>query len=451
VRPRAVSDFRPSSLRTIATIPMTDPCAAAIDARLATATFVDPHSHIDPHAPAARSLADILGYHYYTELAHSAGLPRARIEGSDLDPVERIERIVNGLAPLSNTVQFAWLMEIARDLFGFDADTLDGSNWRRLATAVAERCADPGWEAALLARNRMEAVFLTNDFDDPLEGFDTVTYVPCLRVDELVFHAGRPGVLDRLERASGTTVGDRRGVHRAIAALAERFVRRGARAAAISLPPDFHPWKPEAAAAERALAVVRREGADAPGGERAILAADLFWRVAECCEASRLPFDLMIGVRRAVYPGGVFQGQDLLDGRLSLAAYAPLFNAFPRVAFPVSVLSHPLNHELVAFAWIFPNVYPFGHWWYANTPAVIERDLEQRLEAVPRTKLLGYYSDMYKLEFGYPKFAMYRRVLSRVLARRFVGERGWSEDRAVDLGLDLLVRNTRRVFYPAAS
>ncbi|MBM3955654.1 MAG: amidohydrolase, partial [Planctomycetes bacterium] len=47
---------------------MSDPVAAGILDRLEVATFVDPHSHIDPHAPAARSLADILGYHYYTEL-----------------------------------------------------------------------------------------------------------------------------------------------------------------------------------------------------------------------------------------------------------------------------------------------------------------------------------------------------------------------------------------------
>jgi len=327
---------------------MTASTAAAIDARLATATFVDPHSHIDPHAPAARSLADILGYHYYTELAHSAGVARESIEGPGLAPEERVERIVAGLGPLTNTIQHAWLMEIAADLFGFDEPTLDRSNWRRLADLVASHTSRPEWEETVLARNRMEAVFLTNDFDDPLEGFDTTTYVPCLRVDELVFHTGKPGVLERLERSSGTATGDRAGVHRAIAALAERFIRRGARAAAISLPPDFRPWQPEAQAAERALATVRREGPGAPAADRAVVAADLFWRVAECCDAGRLPFDLMIGVRRAVYPGGVHQGQDLLDGRLSLADYAPLFNAFPRVAFPVSVLSHPLNHELVS-------------------------------------------------------------------------------------------------------
>ena len=39
----------------------------------------DPHSHIDPHRPAARNLDEVLGYHYYTELAHSAGMPADRV------------------------------------------------------------------------------------------------------------------------------------------------------------------------------------------------------------------------------------------------------------------------------------------------------------------------------------------------------------------------------------
>lgn len=421
--------------------------AARIDRELARATFVDPHSHVDPRAPSARSLADILGYHYYTELVHSSGTPREAIEGAGLDEEARVARIVDGLPSLGNTIQHAWLMEIARDLFGFDADRIDGSNWRDLDAAIRARTADPRWTASVLGRSGIEAVFLTNDFDDPLEGFDTGLWVPCLRVDEIVFHASRPGVLDRLGRAGGVEAGDVAGLERALATVADRFVRKGARAAAISLPPDFRPRPVERAEAERALAEVRRGGPAASPEARDTLAAHSFWTVAGICRERRLPFDLMIGVRRAVYPGGVFQGQDLLDGRLSLADYAPLFNAFPEVTFPVSVLSRPLNHELVAFAWIFPNVLPFGHWWYANTPSTIESDLEQRIEAVPRTKLLGYYSDMYKTEFGYPKFAMYRRVLSRVLARRFVEERGWSEERAVDLGLDLLVRNPRRVFY----
>ena len=88
-----------------------------------------------------------------------------------------------------------------------------------------------------------------------------------------------------------------------------------------------------------------------------------------------------------------------------------------------------------------------GHWWYSNTPAYIEHDLAARLEAVPRTKQIGYYSDMYKLEFGLPKFAMYKRMLAKMLAERFVIDRRWSEDRAIALGRDVLRDNVDRIFY----
>ena len=172
----------------------------------------------------------------------------------------------------------------------------------------------------------------------------------------------------------------------------------------------------------------------------------VFWQLAANCSDREIPFDLMIGVNRRVYEAGVYQGQDLFDSRCSLIQYARLFNAFPRVTFPISVLAHGVNQELVSFSWIFPNVVTNGHWWYSNTPAYIELDCRSRLTAVPWTKQIGYYSDMYKLEFGLPKFGMYRRVLARVLAQDFVRDRKWSEDRALQLGQAVLHGNVERVF-----
>ncbi|HUE72454.1 MAG TPA: amidohydrolase, partial [Pirellulaceae bacterium] len=80
------------------------------------------------------------------------------------------------------------------------------------------------------------------------------------------------------------------------------------------------------------------------------------------------------------------------------------------------------------------------------TPTFIEHDLACRLEAVPRTKQIGYYSDMYKLEFALPKFAMFKRILAKVLAERYVIDRGWSEDRALDFGRQVLRGNVELVF-----
>jgi glucuronate isomerase len=154
----------------------------------------------------------------------------------------------------------------------------------------------------------------------------------------------------------------------------------------------------------------------------------------------------MIGVHRGVYPGGVHQGRDLYDSRVSLIQYKDLFNSFPQVTFPISVLASVTNQELTSYAWIFPNVVTNGHWWYSNTPTFIKHDLSARLEAVPRTKQIGYYSDMYKLEFGLPKFAMYKRILAKVLAERFVIDLGHSEEDAMALGKCLLRGNVERIF-----
>jgi glucuronate isomerase len=411
--------------------------------------IVDPHTHINPHAPASSTLADILGYHYYTELAHSAGMPKDQIEQPGLDPKEKVRRLVGRLGPLENTIQYSWLVEMAQKFFGFQDDRVTPENWEGLYDTAAKKMAAPDWSTQVLKQSRLKSVFLTNDFDDPLEGFDTSLYVPCLRTDDLVFHLGKPEVRARLDKATGTSVRDAASLRSAIGKLFEHFTSRGARACAISLPPDFAPAKitnPEAAVAD-----VYRQGLETSVDRRREVSQFVFWTLAEYCVEFKLPFDLMIGVNRAVYQAGVFQGQDLYDSRVSLIQYRELFNAFPQVTFPISVLASVTNQELTSYSWIFPNVITNGHWWYSNTPTFIEHDLAARLEAVPRTKQIGYYSDMYKLEFALPKFAMYKRILAKVLAERFVVDRGWSEERAFAFGRQVLQENSEAIFGKAES
>ncbi|MCS7159560.1 MAG: amidohydrolase, partial [Gemmatales bacterium] len=272
------------------------------------------------------------------------------------------------------------------------------------------------------------------DFDDPLEGFDTSFYVPCLRTDDLVFRLHLPQVRERLAKATGVEVGRPEEVQEALHRLFRHFVQHGARACAISLPPEFTPWPPKMGVAP---------SLQAPNPE---LSGWVFWNLAECCRDYGLPFDLMIGVHRGVYKHGVSQGQDLFDQRTSLWQYRELFNSFPEVTFCISVLSSSQNPELVAYSWIFPNVVASGHWWYSNLPGLIRHDLSARLEGVPKTKIIAYYSDAYKLEFVLPKFNMYRRVLAQVLADEYIEARGWSEEAAVQLARQILYDNVARIF-----
>lgn len=414
----------------------------ALDAQV----LVDPHTHINALSPASTTLADIMGYHYYTELAHSAGMPRARIEEPHLDPKQKVGRLVEYLGALENTIQSSWLIEMVQTFFDFGAESITPENWESLYDRAQTAMSAPDWSAQVLKRSKLSAVFLTNDFDDPLEGFDTSVYIPCLRTDDLVFHLAQPPVRARLEGAAGSSIHDASTLRAAIGKLFEHFVARRAKACAISLPPDFAPARVEAAAASAAVADVWNRGVDASADSKRTLGHFVFWTLAEFCAEFKLPFDLMIGVNRGVYAEGVYQGRDLYDSRVSLIQYRELFNAFPQVKFPISVLASVTNQELVSYSWIFPNVLTNGHWWYSNTPTYIEHDAAARLEAVPRTKQIAYYSDMYKLEFALPKFAMYKRILAKILAERFVVDRSWSEERAVALGVQVLRGNVDTVF-----
>ena len=407
--------------------------------------LIDPHSHINPHAAASRTLADILGYHYYTELAHSAGLPKEHIEELGISPKEKVARLVPKLAELDNTIQYNWLLEMCRNFFGFEEQTITLGNWERLYDRSLAVLSQPDWETQVLRKSGLEAVFLTNDFDDPLTGFDTNLYIPCLRTDDLVFHLGKPETRQRLAKMTGVDPTGATELRQGITRLFEHFTQHGVRACAISLPPDFTPEPVELHLLDAALLAASAGKPWSLDQSRSVSCA-VFWMLAEHCAEFHLPFDLMIGVNRRVYEAGVYQGQDLFAARCSLIQYRRLLNAFPQVVFPISVLSQGMNQELVSYSWIFPNVVTNGHWWYSNIPAYIEQDTRSRLEAVPRTKQIGYYSDMYKLEFGLPKFTMYRRVLAKVLGNDFVMGRNWSEERAIEFGRQVLRGNVERIF-----
>ena len=379
-----------------------DPLVKSLYDAICAIRLIDPHSHINPHAPTSKTLDDILGYHYYTELAHSAGMSQAPLQ-ADVEPRERARALFEHLERLDNTVQYSWFLEIARAVLGFEGDRISASDCDPLWEKAEQVLAQPDHDENVLNLANVEQVFLTNDFDDPLEGFDTTRYVPCLRTDDLVFHLGKPETVQRLENATDVSVTGPGPLRDALGKLFEHFVRRGAKACAISLPPDFSPEPVTDARFGTALESMLRTGSTPSAEDAEACSNGVFWSLAELCRTHSLPFDLMIGVNRKVYRDGVFQGQDLFDQRTSLIQYAELFNAFPEVTFPISVLTSGQNQELASYAWIFPNVVTNGHWWYSNVPVYLESDTRGRAQAVPKSKQIGYYSDAYKLEFVLPK------------------------------------------------
>ena len=111
---------------------MSSQLVQTIQAELDSLVLIDPHTHINPHSAASETLADIMGYHYYTELAHSAGLPREQIEEPGIGPKEKVGRLVEKLGHLDNTVQVSWLVEMSQKFFEFQDVAVTTENWDSL-------------------------------------------------------------------------------------------------------------------------------------------------------------------------------------------------------------------------------------------------------------------------------------------------------------------------------
>src|SRR5437660_12823218 len=104
-----------------------DRLAQDLYAEICHIPIIDPHTHIDPRRPTARSLDDILGYHYYTELAHSAGMEKDLL-APEADPRDRVRAILSFMDRFDNTVQFSWFLEIARTFLGFEGERLPAAD-----------------------------------------------------------------------------------------------------------------------------------------------------------------------------------------------------------------------------------------------------------------------------------------------------------------------------------
>ncbi len=405
---------------------------------------IDVHSHVPPGAPFARSLRELLGYHYYTELAHSAGMSQEVIEPHRPDE-EMMPALLEAMEDISNTVQYSWMRELAAELFGFGDRKLTAANWQELAAAVGEAADRPDRSREILDAARIDKVFLTNQFDEDLESIDTDIFTPCLRADTLVFEAEKSSVRESLQQFADQEIQDAASLKAVLGTVVEHFRGHGAKSAAISVPPGFRTY-PEAGAHFDGVVKQTLEGPLTPD-EREVLENGVLFALAAHCRDCDLPFQIMYGVVRDAYRHGVPQGTDLPAAGDTLRGLLPLLNAFPGVNFCLSVLSDSQVQELGAYGWVVQNVVLSGHWWYLNVPAHIERDLAARLQSVPKNKLIGYYSDMYKLEFGLAKFNMYRRILARVLTRDFVAPGLGTEEDAVDVARLLLRDNAIRIFH----
>lgn len=177
--------------------------------------------------------------------------------------------------------------------------------------------------------------------------------------------------------------------------------RMDARYMAVSLPPDFRYPDPES-----------------PRG--IILDAC----VLPAAQSRGVPFALMVGVARQVNPALGPAGDGVAPA--GLASLLNLCADHPENRFFATYLAREDQHGLCVAARKFPNLMPFGCWWFLNNPSLIEEMTRMRVELLG-TSFIPQHSDARVLDQLLYKWDHSREIIARVLADKYAAlhASGW--------------------------
>ncbi len=150
--------------------------------------------------------------------------------------------------------------------------------------------------------------------------------------------------------------------------------------------------------------------------------------ILPACTELGIPFSPMIGVKRQVNPALRLAGDAV--GKCDIGVIERLCCAHPECDFFVTLLSRENQHELCVAARKFPNLMPFGCWWFLNDPSIIEEMTRERLELLGLS-FVAQHSDCRVLDQLVYKWAHSRRKIAEVLTDKYcdLAATGWAISR----------------------
>ena len=370
--------------------------------------IVDIHTHLYPAQMGPMYLAgpdELITYHYL-KAETSRSLSLDKVESFNNLPTDQQADIVwqTLFAGDSSPISEAQLgIVTVMSSLGLNPRATDLSEFRQLFNDTS----DSDYTDLVFEKSGVGKVYMTNDPLDPTEGpywadgFDLDSrFEGVLRLDSALMNW--PAPVDKL-KAMGYQV------ETALSATTFREIRRylndwceklTARYMAISLPPDF------AYPSDDTTSVLMKEC------------------VYPTARGRGIPSAMMVGVTRQVNPV-LKDGGDSL-GSWDMTNLERIAHDWPDVNFLMTILSREDQHELCVTARKFPNVTPFGCWWFLNNPSIIQEITAERMELLG-TSCLPQHSDARILDQLLYKWTHSIRAISPILASKYedLQNAGW--------------------------
>jgi len=398
---------------------------------------IDIHSHISLSSPTARSLNDILFYHYILTELFSCGMPPYFLD-KDISPEEKIENALPYIERIKNTTTFWCLSRILKDLYGFEEITK--KNWQKIDQKVKLCSAQKNWTKNTLENNaKINTTFLTIELEDERIVHQENLFRTSLRVDNWINPFELKKNVSIVEERTKISV---KSLQDFVRGIEEIIDSKKKVCLTVALGEETNLDKPGKNQAETIFSRIMGKG---PLTEwkntMGIIRSYLIHSLIQIARDLNIPFQIMLGVRRPL-PGNK---ELVFSSPRMLTPFYSLFSQYPNVSFDLILASIVHSQELCAAAKNYPNVYISGYWWYSFYPVYIRKMLEERIQILPLTKIGGFFSDAYVVEWSYGKVALVRKELANVLCNA-VEQRYLTEKLALRVAKSILDENPRKLY-----
>ena len=423
-----------------------------IERALADVPILDIHTHLVGGKLGARGLHDILLYHMVVSDLYGAGCPSGQrlteYPGwpSTDEAQARIQEALPYLPSIRNTSSWWGVRIVLRELYGWD-EPITEDNWRQLDDMIRERADDRTWHHSVLDRSKVRrsgtelARRESGDDDERLQyalewgfftrcqwgEFDTALYEleRCWgRKPESPSPIGSGGRL-----ATDRTIETMDDVHAAIAhyVSAIPYEQVLAMATHISTDIDFR----EVSDAEMESALGRRS--EAGTTERDAYASyinEAFLTELEK-HGHEIVFQFSLGAEPLPYETGSRLSQH------TISQLGEIIGRHPRLKFQSFVASRHANQSLCTLARELPNFSLAGYWWHNFFPNIMRQTIAERLDMLPATQQIGFFSDAYCVEWTYGKTVLVRKQIAQVLAEK-IDQGQFTHDEALGIAGSIL-------------
>lgn len=424
----------------------------SVEDALAQVPVLDVHTHLVGGKLGARGLHDVLLYHMVVSDLYSAGCPSGgRLTQypawpSEAEAAQRIQEALPLLPAIRNTSSFWGVRIILRDLYGWDAPITKDS-WRKLDALIRERADDRAWHHSILDRLNIRRTGTEIARREKGQDDERLQYA----LEWGFFTRCQWGEFDtalyELERCWGRTPdsptpigsGKRPATERTIRSLADidaavsHYVQAIpyhqilSTATHLSTDIDYRVVSEE----EMEAALNRRPNAGP--NERDVYASYINEQFLAQLEqhANQIVFQFSFGAEPLPYETGSRLKQE------TIRQLGEMIGRHPRLRFQCFLASRHANQSLCTLARELPNFSLAGYWWHNFFPDVIRQVIGERLDMLPLSKQVGFFSDAYCVEWTYAKTILVRRQLAHVFATKI--EQGqFTTEEALDVARAIL-------------